>query len=264
MESVTDAAYLRFPHLHGELICFVSEDDLWLAPLTAPGAGPGRAWRLTADRTRLGPPRFSPDGTEIAFTSWRSLDPEVHLIPVEGGAARQLTYWGGPDARVCSWSPDGTILAVSSHGQPFAHYAWAYELAAGRLAGPPAALGAGLGPGGRRPGRTAPHARAVRYPAARAGRLEALPRRRDRTALAGRHPAAARTGRTPGPPDAGRRPGGVPLRPRGRRQPLLLPPGRHRPAAAHRSRGLLRPRRGDRRAAGDLPAARATCGWPRT
>ncbi|MDI5974462.1 S41 family peptidase [Streptomyces sp. SL13] len=128
MESVTDGAYLRFPHLHGELVCFVCEDDLWLAPLPASGQEAGRAWRLTADRTRLGAPRFSPDGAVIAFTSWRSLDPEVHVVPAGGGAARRLTYWGGPDARVCGWSPQGRVLAVSSHGQPFTHYAWAYGL----------------------------------------------------------------------------------------------------------------------------------------
>ncbi|MEU6174307.1 S41 family peptidase [Streptantibioticus parmotrematis] len=128
MGTVTEGAYLRFPHLHGDLLCFVAEDDLWLAPLPVPGAEPGRAWRVTADRTRLGPPRFSPDGTVIAFTNWRSLDPEVHVVPVEGGPARRLTYWGSPDARVCSWTPDGRILAVSSHGQPFAHYSMAYAV----------------------------------------------------------------------------------------------------------------------------------------
>ncbi|MYT30979.1 S41 family peptidase [Streptomyces sp. MspMP-M5] len=127
-------AYLRFPHLHGDLLCFAAEDDLWLAPLAPPGAEPGRAWRLTVDRTRVGPPRFSPDGTRIAFTSWRSLDPEIHLAPVAGGPARRLTYWGGTDARVCGWTPPdhegrSQILAVSSHGQPFSYYSWAYCLA---------------------------------------------------------------------------------------------------------------------------------------
>ncbi|MBB0245239.1 hypothetical protein FNQ90_14275, partial [Streptomyces alkaliphilus] len=29
--------YPRFPHLHGELICFTAEDDLWIAPLPDPG-----------------------------------------------------------------------------------------------------------------------------------------------------------------------------------------------------------------------------------
>lgn len=128
-----DGAYLRFPHLHDDLLCFAAEDDLWVAPLAALGEPPGRAWRLTVDRTRVGHPRFSPDGSQIAFTTWRSLDPEIHLVPVDGGAARRLTYWGGVDARVCGWTPpdqDGAshILAVSSHDQPLSHFSWAYSL----------------------------------------------------------------------------------------------------------------------------------------
>ncbi|WP_431780805.1 S41 family peptidase [Streptomyces chumphonensis] len=123
-----DAAYLRFPHLHGDLLCFVAEDDVWAAPLVPPGRRPERAWRLTVDRTRLGPPRFSPDGRHIAFTSWRSLDPEIHLVDVAGGPARRLTYWGAPDTRVCGWTPEGDVLAVASHGQPFPHFTWAYRL----------------------------------------------------------------------------------------------------------------------------------------
>ncbi|WP_335938047.1 S41 family peptidase [Streptomyces sp. PTD5-9] len=127
-----DVAYLRFPHLHDDLICFAAEDDLWVAPLAAEGQRPGRAWRLTVDRTRVGHPRFSPDGTRIAYTSWRSLDPEIHLVPVEGGPARRLTYWGSTDARVCGWTPDpgddAHILAVSSHNQPLSHLSWAYAL----------------------------------------------------------------------------------------------------------------------------------------
>ncbi|MER6573050.1 S41 family peptidase [Streptomyces sp. NPDC001093] len=122
-------SYLRFPHLSGDLVCFVAEDDIWLAPLDTPG----RAWRLTADRTKEGHPRFSPDGRLIAFTSWRSLVPEIHLVDVEGGPARQLTYWGNTDTQVCGWTPpdeDGTchILAVASHGEPFSHFTWAYKV----------------------------------------------------------------------------------------------------------------------------------------
>ncbi|MEU4271047.1 S41 family peptidase [Streptomyces sp. NPDC026092] len=123
-----DAAYLRFPHLHDDLLCFAAEDDLWVAPLVPEGHRPGRAWRVTVDRTRVGHPRFSPDGRHLAYTTWRSLDPEIHLAPVEGGPSRRLTYWGSTDTRVCSWSPDGDILAVSSHGQPFSYYSWAYTV----------------------------------------------------------------------------------------------------------------------------------------
>ncbi|MFI5807542.1 S41 family peptidase [Streptomyces sp. NPDC051561] len=122
------AGYLRFPHLHGDTLAFVAEDDVWVAPLTGPGETPGRAWRLTIDRTRVGHPRFSPDGTQLAYTTWRSLDPEVHVVPVEGGPSRRLSHWGSVDARVCGWTPDGHILAVSSHNQPFSYFSWAYSL----------------------------------------------------------------------------------------------------------------------------------------
>ncbi|MFD7994500.1 S41 family peptidase [Streptomyces mexicanus] len=122
-------SYLRLPHLSGDLLCFVAEDDLWLAPLD----GAGRAWRLTVDRTKTGHPRFSPDGRHIACTSWRSLAPEIHLVPVDGGPARQLTYWGSTDTRVCGWSPpdehDRTeILAVTSQSEPFSYFTWAYKV----------------------------------------------------------------------------------------------------------------------------------------
>ncbi|MGA5605548.1 S41 family peptidase [Streptomyces griseoincarnatus] len=121
--------YLRLPHLKDDLLCFVAEDDLWLAPLD----GAGRAWRLTADRTKLGHPRFSPDGRHIAYTSWRTLDPEVHVVPVDGGPGRRLTYWGSSDTRVCGWAPPDehgheAILAVTSHGEPFSYFTWAYKL----------------------------------------------------------------------------------------------------------------------------------------
>ncbi|MEU3840851.1 S41 family peptidase [Streptomyces sp. NPDC028635] len=117
-------SYLRMPHLHGDLLCFVAEDDLWLAPLD----GRERAWRLTADRTKAGHPRFSPDGSVVAYTSWRTLDPEIHLEPVDGGTSRQLTYWGSSDTRVTGWTPDGDILAVASHGEPFSYFTWAYKV----------------------------------------------------------------------------------------------------------------------------------------
>ncbi|MFI9616686.1 S41 family peptidase [Streptomyces sp. NPDC052023] len=116
--------YLRLPHLSGDLLCFVAEDDLWLAPLD----GPCRAWRLTVDRTKVGHPRLSPDGRLIAYTSWRSLAPELYLVPAEGGSGRRLSYWGSPDTQVCGWTPDGDILAVASHGEPFSHFTWAYKV----------------------------------------------------------------------------------------------------------------------------------------
>ncbi|MGR8010060.1 S41 family peptidase [Streptomyces hypolithicus] len=119
-------------------MCFAAEDDLWVAPLVPPGHRPDHARRLTVDRTKVGHPRFSPDGQHIAYTTWRSLDPEIHLAPVDGGPARRLSHWGSPDTRVCGWTPHENspnshdiaphILAVASHGQPFSHFSWAYTL----------------------------------------------------------------------------------------------------------------------------------------
>ncbi len=98
------------------------------------GIPAGRAWRLTVDRTKIGHPRFSPDGRHIAYTSWRSIDPEIYLAPVAGGPSHRLTYWGSTDTRVCGWTPpdsgDGSscVLAVASHGQPFTHFTWAHKV----------------------------------------------------------------------------------------------------------------------------------------
>ncbi|WP_206507967.1 S41 family peptidase [Streptomyces chrestomyceticus] len=105
------AAYLRFPHLHGDLVTFAAEDDVWLAPL-----GGGRAWRLSADNRPVARPRISPEGTHVAWASTRNGAPEVLAASIEGGPAVQLTYWGSR-VTVCGWTPDGDVVAISAHGQ---------------------------------------------------------------------------------------------------------------------------------------------------
>ena len=122
---MTDS-YLRHPHVHGDLVTFVAEDDVWLAPLDG-----GRAWRVSADQTPVTAPRFSPDGSQLAWTSWRDIEPEVHLAPAEGGAGRRLTYWGDAGTEVLGWSRDGSaVIAASAVGQHSIRTSWAYEVAA--------------------------------------------------------------------------------------------------------------------------------------
>ncbi|MQA86169.1 MAG: peptidase S41 [Streptosporangiales bacterium] len=120
---MTASGYLRYPHLHGDLLTFVAEDDVWIAPIAG-----GRGWRLSADGVPVTHPRFSPDGRWVAWTSRRDADPEVHVAPADGGESRRLTYWGSPDTRVCGWTPDGAVLALSSWRQPFSHYTHAYAV----------------------------------------------------------------------------------------------------------------------------------------
>ncbi|MGC0316210.1 S41 family peptidase [Kitasatospora acidiphila] len=121
------SGYLRFPHLHGDLLALTAEDDVWLAPLAADSVS-GRAWRLTADRTRVSHPRLSPDGATVAWTSWAGHAPEVWTTPSTGGPSVRLTYWASQDTRVRGWLPDGEVLAVTSYHEPFAHYTWAHAL----------------------------------------------------------------------------------------------------------------------------------------
>ncbi|GAB7108325.1 S41 family peptidase [Streptomyces phaeofaciens JCM 4814] len=119
-QSATPAAYLRFPHPHGELVAFAAEDDVWLAPLDG-----GRAWRVSADNVPVSRPRISPDGTTVAWTSTRDGAPEVHIAPVDGGPSTRLTYWGGAGTRVSGWTPDGRILALAAHDQASPRRTWA-------------------------------------------------------------------------------------------------------------------------------------------
>ncbi|MFF4830391.1 S41 family peptidase [Streptomyces sp. NPDC001315] len=126
------SAYLRFPHLHGELVAFTAEDDVWLAPLDG-----GRAWRVSADNVPVTLPRISPDGTTVAWTSTRDGAPEVHIAPVDGGPAERLTYWGSWMTRVRGWTPDGEVLATSTQGQASLRRSWARAVP---LDGGPAAV----------------------------------------------------------------------------------------------------------------------------
>jgi dipeptidyl aminopeptidase/acylaminoacyl peptidase len=105
--------------------------SIWLVP--ADGSAPGR--RLTLGARRDTSPRWSPDGTTLAFLSDRSgvlsaggasdrpddrdvsLEKrgttQVWLLPMAGGEASQLTRLPD-DVGELSWSPDGRQLCVVS------------------------------------------------------------------------------------------------------------------------------------------------------
>ncbi|MER5682059.1 PDZ domain-containing protein [Streptomyces sp. NPDC002205] len=117
---MTQPAYLRYPHVQGDLIAFTAEDDVWLAPLDG-----GRAWRVSADNRPVGQPRISPDGTHVAWTSTRDGAPEVHLAPVDGGPSKRLTYWGDARTSVRGWTPEGDVLVISTQGQVSLRRSWA-------------------------------------------------------------------------------------------------------------------------------------------
>src|SRR5690349_5853834 len=120
------AGYLRYPHIHGDLLTFTAGDDVWLAP-----AAGGRAWRLTADDVPVSYPRFSRDGSQLAWTSWRDGNPEVYAADTEGSTANRLTFWGDPQTRVTGWTAAGEVLALTAANQPAQKYRRAYAVPGG-------------------------------------------------------------------------------------------------------------------------------------
>jgi len=63
-------------------------------------------------------PRWSPDGTRLAFLSDRSGKPQIWLIEAFGGEARQLTRFRDGVMSPPVWSPDGTRIAFTGEVGP--------------------------------------------------------------------------------------------------------------------------------------------------
>jgi tricorn protease len=115
--------YLRAPHLSGDHLVFVADDDVWRVAATG-----GRAERLTSDRVAASRPKLSPDGALVAWGSRRDGNPEVYVAPVAGGPATRLTHWNHLKTRVLGWTADGCVVASTPALQPFASRSWAYAL----------------------------------------------------------------------------------------------------------------------------------------
>jgi tricorn protease len=104
----TDMRLLRQPDIHGEKIVFTYAGDLWT--VSAQG---GRAQRLTAAVGHLSSPKFSPDGTQIAFSGNYDGNEDVYTVPADGGEPVRLTWHPNWD-RVIDWQPDGTSVRFQS------------------------------------------------------------------------------------------------------------------------------------------------------
>src|SRR5580693_9145359 len=102
--------YYRYPSIAGDRIVCVCEDDVWSA-----SAQGGDAVRLTVSFGTCSMPRLSPDGEWIAFVSTDEGNPEVYVMPSEGGQPRRLTFLGSTFTSISGWSADGRdILFVAN------------------------------------------------------------------------------------------------------------------------------------------------------
>lgn len=82
---------------------------IWLADVTS-----GESRQFTSGEASDAQPRWSPDGTRLAFVSTRQEGkPQVFVMPVGGGEPRQLTR-AANGATAPVWSPDGARLCYAA------------------------------------------------------------------------------------------------------------------------------------------------------
>src|SRR5258708_15482613 len=112
---MSSQGYIRYPTIHQDTIVFVSEDDLWL--VSSEG---GRAERLTAGVAEVSYPRFSPDGTQLAFVGEEEGPSEIYVMPALGGLAKRLTFQAASSCKAAGWSPGGDEILYSSNTGQFA------------------------------------------------------------------------------------------------------------------------------------------------
>ncbi len=114
---------LRFPDIHEDRVVFVYAGDLYVASTDG-----GTAVRLTSHEGLEMFPKFSPDGSEVAYSAEYNGTRQVYVIPSAGGTPRQLTWYndvgampprGGADYRVLDWTRDGQHVLVRANRLPW-------------------------------------------------------------------------------------------------------------------------------------------------
>jgi tricorn protease len=112
------SAYFRDPSLHANKVVFTSQGDLWLADTqnTAP------ARRLTTHPSIEQSAIFSPTGDQVAFVARYSNVPAVHVINVQGGIAKQVSFELS-STKLHAWIDNSTLL-VSTASSAGMHSSW--------------------------------------------------------------------------------------------------------------------------------------------
>ena len=99
---------LRHPTVSRDSVAFEYAGDLWVVSRSG-----GQARRITSTQGVELDPYFSPDGSQIAFTSTVAGNTDVYVVPTAGGDPKRLTYHPGID-RVRGWTPDGRRIIFAS------------------------------------------------------------------------------------------------------------------------------------------------------
>ena len=99
---------LRHPTVSRDSVAFEYAGDLWVVSRSG-----GQARRITSTQGVELDPYFSPDGSQIAFTSTVAGNTDVYVVPTAGGDPKRLTYHPGID-RARGWTPDGRRIIFAS------------------------------------------------------------------------------------------------------------------------------------------------------
>ena len=116
---------LRFPTTNGSQIVFCYAGELYTVAKDG-----GTARRLTSGPGYTSFARFSPDGTQIAFTSEYDGNREIYVMPAEGGTPKRLTTSAtlgrddvsdrmGPNNIVMAWENTKPLIVFRSRMKSF-------------------------------------------------------------------------------------------------------------------------------------------------
>lgn len=106
--QISPPRMIQMPDIHGDKVVFVAEGDIWLGDLVSK-----QAYRATTHEGEETSPKFSPDGTEIAFSASYDGGRDVYVMPVRGGIPRRVTF-DPAGAEMVDWTPDGSSILFRS------------------------------------------------------------------------------------------------------------------------------------------------------
>ena len=112
---------LRNPSLSQDKIAFLYADDIW----TVARSG-GAAQRLTSVSSVVAGPYFSPDGSQIAYSTRENGVVEVYVIDTDGGIPRRIT-WDPSGNLAVGWTPDGKDVLFASHRVSYSDFLRLFE-----------------------------------------------------------------------------------------------------------------------------------------
>ncbi|MCB1582817.1 MAG: PD40 domain-containing protein [Xanthomonadales bacterium] len=123
VSAATSTPLLRFADIHQDQVVFVYGGDIYIASTHG-----GEAKRLTSNEGFETFPKFSRDGTKIAFSAEYSGSRQVYVMNTDGSHLKQLTWYndvgampprGGYDYRIYDWSADDQNILVRANRLPW-------------------------------------------------------------------------------------------------------------------------------------------------